>query len=189
MMGKVIPLVVLLALTAGLSLLLVSSGLKHDDPGVADPTGTEGPDPPLGDSDPTGPTGSDEGPHEPSQSALSAKIYQSPTCDCCKDYGLYLRGEGYELDVKETYLVDQIKTDLGIPEGMTSCHTIEIGGYFVEGHMPVEAIRKLMEEQPDIDGIVLPGMPDGVPGMDGNKTGPFIVYWALDGEVGEFMRI
>lgn len=83
-----------------------------------------------------------------------------------------------------------IKSRYAVPATMESCHTSVIGGYVVEGHMPIEAIEKLMSEKPDIKGIALPGMPYGAPGMPGSKDGPFVIY-ALqnDGSVTEFMRI
>ena len=73
---------------------------------------------------------------------------------------------------------------------MQSCHTTTIGNYFVEGHIPIEAIEKLMTEKPNIKGIAMPGMPSGSPGMPGAKQGPFIIYAiGNDGSVGEFMRM
>ncbi len=85
--------------------------------------------------------------------------------------------------------VDEIKDRLNIPQDMWSCHTAVIGGYFVEGHVPVAAIRKLLEEQPEIDGIALPGMPAGSPGMGGSKEEPFVIYAVADGAVKEFMTL
>jgi len=72
---------------------------------------------------------------------------------------------------------------------MQSCHTTEIGDYFVEGHVPIEAIDKLLAEKPDIDGITLPDMPAGSPGMPGVKREEFVIYSLKDGESSEFMRI
>jgi hypothetical protein len=65
--------------------------------------------------------------------------------------------------------VDEVKDRLNIPEELWGCHTSVIGDYFIEGHVPVAAIEKLLAEQPDIDGIALPGMPSGAPGMTGTK--------------------
>ncbi len=76
-----------------------------------------------------------------------------------------------------------------IPEGMESCHTAIINGYFVEGHVPVAAIKKLLEEKPNIDGIALPGMPSGSPGMPGQKNEAFHIYALSDGKSSEFMTI
>ncbi len=83
----------------------------------------------------------------------------------------------------------QVKDDLGIPEDMHSCHTTVIGEYFVEGHVPIEAVRKLLEEQPPVDGITLPGMPHGSPGMGGEKMLRFVIYSVTDGTVEEFVTL
>jgi hypothetical protein len=68
---------------------------------------------------------------------------------------------------------------------MESCHTVEIENYFVEGHVPIEAIQKLLNEKPDINGIALPGMPSGSPGMPGLKMEKFKIHQiTLDGQDG-----
>ncbi len=82
-----------------------------------------------------------------------------------------------------------IKSKYKIPQGMESCHTAVIAGYFVEGHVPMEAIEKLLSEKPDIDGIALPGMPQGSLGMSGTKTAVFKIYALSAGTVSEFMTI
>jgi hypothetical protein len=72
---------------------------------------------------------------------------------------------------------------------MQGCHTTVINEYFVEGHVPIEAVRKLLEERPLIDGIALPRMPQGSPGMGGEKTQPFVIYSITDGKVEEFVTL
>lgn len=62
-----------------------------------------------------------------------------------------------------------------VPPDMQSCHTAMIGGYVVEGHVPVEAIAKLLADKPQITGIAVPGMPGGPPGMSGPKQ-PITVH-------------
>lgn len=89
---------------------------------------------------------------------------------------MYLRAHGFPVRSVDTDSADQIKSRLGIPPDMWSCHTIDAGGYFIEGHIPVEAIEKLLVEQPRISGIALPGMPPGSPGMGGVRTGPLVIY-------------
>ena len=116
-------------------------------------------------------------------------IYSSPTCGCCAQYAVYLEEEGFQVTLERTNNVDEIKDSLGIPDDVRSCHTAVIGRYFVEGHVPVAAIAKLLEEQPEIDGIALPGMPSGSPGMLGSKEGPFVIYAVADGAVSEFMTL
>ena len=85
--------------------------------------------------------------------------------------------------------MNSIKEKYNIPYNMQSCHTTEIGDYFVEGHVPIEAVNKLLAEKPDIDGITLPDMPSGSPGMPGPKREEFIIYSLKDGEAEEFMRL
>ena len=52
---------------------------------------------------------------------------------------------------------------------MASCHTAEVDGYVIEGHVPAEAIQRLLTERPDAIGLALPGMPVDSPGMGGDS--------------------
>lgn len=99
--------------------------------------------------------------------------------------------EGYNVTVHETYDLREVKRSLKVPYSVESCHTAEIGGYVVEGHIPNEAIIKLLTEKPDIAGIGMAGMPAGSPGMPGPKTEDFVIYEIThDGERGSiFMTI
>ena len=119
------------------------------------------------------------------------KYYKSLTCGCCTLHENYLKSKT-NLDIKDFSLNDisSIKRQYGVPQELESCHTIIMGDYFVEGHIPVEAIEKLMEGKPDIKGIAMPGMPSGSPGMPGAKYGDFVIYAVNnDGSYEEFMRI
>lgn len=116
-------------------------------------------------------------------------VYRSPTCGCCVGWEESLARAGFDVESVVTDDVAAIKNDLRVPHEMRSCHTAIIGKYFIEGHVPVEAIYKLLEEQPAIDGIALPGMPQGSPGMTGEKSEPFVIYSVSDGSVDEFMTI
>ncbi len=75
---------------------------------------------------------------------------------------------------------EAIRYPIRIPGDLWACHTAVIGGYAVEGHVPVEAIDRLLAEKPQIKGIALPGMPSGSPGMPGPKTEKFIIYTISD---------
>ena len=105
-----------------------------------------------------------------------ATLYKSPQCGCCEGYAAYLRQNGFEVDVKETNDLAEISHKAGVPERFQGCHTVFIDGYVVDGHVPVNVIRKLLSERPKIAGITLPGMPQGSPGMTGLKTEPFKIY-------------
>jgi len=111
------------------------------------------------------------------ESGLETTFFKSFSCGCCGLHASYLKSKG-GLDVKVVDMADVSvkKRELNIPASMQSCHTAVIGNYFVEGHIPLEAVEKLMAEKPDIAGIAMPGMPSGSPGMTGGKTGPFIIY-------------
>lgn len=119
--------------------------------------------------------------------SLDVLLTKSPTCTCCTGHEAYLEGLGMRVKVTVSEDISAVKDVYAIPAEMRSCHTSTIGRYFVEGHVPFEAMRQLMEQRPDIDGISLPGMPSGSPGMGGALEGPLVVYAIDDGQVvGEF---
>ena len=119
------------------------------------------------------------------------KIYKSITCGCCDVYSSYVDGKTTtKVNSFNVQDPDVTKRQFGVPKEMESCHTMIIGNYFVEGHVPLEAVEKLLAEQPDIKGIAMPGMPMGSPGMVGQKSGDFVIYAVNnDGTYEEFMRI
>lgn len=120
----------------------------------------------------------------------SATIYRSPSCGCCGSYISYLEGRGYAVTTEFMKKNGQRLDRFGIPEDMASCHTMQVGPYVVEGHVPEEAIRKLLDEKPDIRGIALPGMPFGSPGMPGEKEEDFTIYrLEKDGTTSPFVVI
>ena len=73
---------------------------------------------------------------------------------------------GYQVIDKVMDDLSSLKTTEGIPGELASCHTAFVGGYFIEGHVPVASINKLLDEMPDIAGLAVPGMPLGSPGME-----------------------
>jgi len=113
---------------------------------------------------------------------IDATMYKNPQCGCCEQYAKYLRRNGFNVTVKETHDMSLISRQNGVPEKLAGCHTMLVGGYVVEGHVPVSAIKRLLSERLNIKGISLPGMPDGSPGMTGQKTEPFTIYEVSDGE-------
>ncbi|MFA4831194.1 MAG: DUF411 domain-containing protein [Patescibacteria group bacterium] len=117
-------------------------------------------------------------------------LYKSPNCGCCANHAAYLRRNDFEVEIIETNDMDAIKSENGIPGGEESCHTSVIDGYAIEGHMPVEAIEKLLAEKPDIKGIGLAEMPSGSPGMPGAKKEPFDIYsFTEDGKVNNYLKL
>lgn len=109
-----------------------------------------------------------------------ATIYKSITCGCCRVFADYLERYGIKVQRKDLPELSSVKSEYGIPQSLQSCHTTVIDDYVVEGHIPAEAIAKLLKERPQIKGIAMPGMPSGSPGMPGPKE-PFVIY-ELDGK-------
>ncbi|QEI08693.1 CopG family transcriptional regulator [Pigmentiphaga aceris] len=107
--------------------------------------------------------------------ATPAVLYKTSTCGCCTSYVTYLREQGIEVDAIDQDDLSAIKSQHGSSH-MASCHTMRIGGYTVEGHVPVAAIRKLLQEKPAIVGISVPGMPMNSPGMGPEVKGTLKVF-------------
>jgi hypothetical protein len=123
-------------------------------------------------------------------SPTQVRLYKSPQCGCCEDYAAYLRQHGFAVDAQPTYDLATISREVGVPEELDGCHISIIEDYVVEGHVPIEAIRKLLAERPPLRAITLPGMPLGSPGMAGRKEEPFTIYAVdRDGSVNVYMTI
>lgn len=120
---------------------------------------------------------------------MSITVYASPTCGCCHEYVPYLEQHGFKVKTVVTEDTNAVKERYGIPPAAWSCHTAVVGDYFVEGHVPIDAIMKLLDDQPKIDGISLPGMPLGSPGMNGEKAAPFEVVSIKDGAIQPFLSV
>ena len=117
------------------------------------------------------------------------EVFKTPSCGCCNGYVLFLEKEKFNVKQTDMRSLHTIKQKYNIPVEMQSCHTTIMGKYFIEGHVPFEAIDKLFKELPDIDGIALPGMPIGTPGMPGDKDEPYVIYQLKDGKFSVFTTI
>ncbi|WP_051078283.1 DUF411 domain-containing protein [Leeia oryzae] len=103
-------------------------------------------------------------------SPLTVDVWKSPACGCCKDWVATLTRAGFRVQLHETGNADK-RRQLGIPDSLGSCHTAQVGGYALEGHVPVTEIQRLLREKPAAIGLAVPGMPVGSPGMDGPAYG------------------
>jgi len=117
---------------------------------------------------------------------LALEVHRSPGCSCCHEWELYLQAAGWSVRAADDPGIAAFKTQYGLPESTWSCHTAVVSGYVVEGHVPIEAIEDLLATRPDIDGIALPAMPAGSPGMPGVRAGPFEILAVKDGRVSIF---
>lgn len=92
-------------------------------------------------------------------------IYMSPTCGCCAKWVDHVKAAGFETVVHEEEDMDTVKESLGVPHDVRSCHTAQVEKYLIEGHVPAEDIRKLLDRKPQGAGLAAPGMPASSPGM------------------------
>lgn len=114
---------------------------------------------------------------------IKATLFKNPGCKCCDWYADHLRSNGFDVAVVEHRSMSFIKEKFGVQEKLEGCHSTVIGDYVVEGHVPVTPIKRMLTEKPAIKGISLPGMPQGSPGMSGEKEGPFEIL-SITGEPG-----
>jgi len=93
-------------------------------------------------------------------------VYKTSTCGCCKKWVEHLQAAGFRVTAHDTSDVAGVAAHYGVPRRLSACHTALVQGYVVEGHVPVDAIERLLKEGPDIAGVAVPGMPPGSPGME-----------------------
>lgn len=116
---------------------------------------------------------------------IPMSVYKSPSCGCCQKWVDYMRSHGFDPKVQDVENIGAVKLKLGVREEFSSCHTSEIGGYVVEGHVPVETVQRMLKERPKIAGIAVPNMPAGSPGMEvpgGRKEAYNILAFTSDGK-------
>lgn len=111
-------------------------------------------------------------------SALAADltIYKSPYCGCCTAWAEQVEEAGFNVTVVEQANNHQLRKEHAVSPKLASCHTAIVDGYAIEGHVPINDIKRLLREKPALAGLAVPGMPASSPGMDvpGN-TDPYQV--------------
>jgi len=110
-------------------------------------------------------------------------VYKTEACGCCLKWVDHLESNGLDVEVVNVTSTAPTREQFGVPNKLLSCHTGTINGYWVEGHVPADLVKKLITEKPeDIRGISAPGMPMGSPGMEGpNPVQYDIVAYHADG--------
>lgn len=94
-------------------------------------------------------------------------VYMDPSCGCCGKWAEHMRENGFAVQEVTTSQMSLVKSEAGVPPALGSCHTAQVGGYVIEGHVPASDVRRLLAEKPALMGISAPGMPLGSPGMEG----------------------
>ena len=112
-------------------------------------------------------------------------VTKDPTCGCCTGWTEHVRAAGFPTDVVETNELSRVKARLGVPRDLAACHTAEVDGYLIEGHVPATTIKRLLTERPNVKGIAVRGMPVGSPGMEVDGAEPEtydVIAFGPDGE-------
>ena len=120
----------------------------------------------------TGQTGRESKP-----APVAMQVYKTPTCGCCAKWVEHVKLAGFAPQVHDMPDVSPMKAKVGLPPGLQSCHTALVGGYIIEGHVPVDLVQRLLTEKPKVAGLAVPGMPVGSPGMEmGDRKDPYDVF-------------
>ena len=117
------------------------------------------------------------------ESVYAIDVYHSPTCGCCKGWIEHLEDHNFSVNSIEMHDVSPIKQKLGVPAQGASCHTAVVNGLVVEGHVPAQDIKTLLNQKTHNTRLLtVPGMPSGGPGMDmpGARKDAFKVYAVSD---------
>ncbi len=99
--------------------------------------------------------------------STALQVWKDPWCGCCTGWARHMTSAGYDVTVEVREDMEALKDRLGVPERLRSCHTGEMAGYVLEGHVPAMAARRLLNLRPTVRGLAVPGMPMGSPGMEG----------------------
>ena len=127
---------------------------------------------------------------ERTSAPIAITVYKTPTCGCCKEWVAHLAKNGFAPTVHDLDDLTQIRSSLGLPRALESCHTAVIGRYVIEGHVPADLIKKLVRESPTtIVGLAVPGMVQGSPGMETGPKEPYdVIAFTRDGKTSVYAR-
>lgn len=106
-------------------------------------------------------------------------VYKSASCGCCSQWVEHARANGFTVREVNTDDLNTVKREMGIPPRLASCHTVVVGSFVVEGHVPADDIKKLLRDRPAVRGLAVPGMPIGSPGMEQGPPSQYERYDVL----------
>jgi len=108
-------------------------------------------------------------------SADTIHVYKTPWCGCCGAWADHMKGLGYTIETTELDDLAALRRQAAVPAGVEGCHLAVVDGYILEGHVPPQAIDKLLAERPKVHGIAVPGMPRGSIGMGNDPRAQYDV--------------
>ncbi len=114
-------------------------------------------------------------------------VWESPSCGCCGNWVKHMENAGFKVKTENVANLDMVKKLAGIPKNLQSCHTSTVGGYKVEGHVPAADVKRLLKLRSKVEGIAVPGMPSGSPGMENGQHDPYhVLSFTSDGKTQVF---
>lgn len=102
-------------------------------------------------------------------------VHKDPNCGCCHLWADAMKAAGFDVRLDDVEDLAPIKARLGVPGDVEGCHTAEIEGYFLEGHVPLSSVRRMLDERPPIKGLAVAGMPSGSLGMGNDPMASYDV--------------
>ena len=117
-------------------------------------------------------------------------VHRVKTCGCCGKWIEHLKAAGFTVtdNIRETR--EGAPGRDRVPEQLRSCHTAAAGGYIIEGHVPADVIRDLLQKRPDVEGLAVAGMPAGSPGMESPNPVPYeVIAFDKAGRTSVFARV
>ena len=116
-------------------------------------------------------------------------MYKDPGCECCVRWIKHLSANGFVATARDSTDMASVKRTMGVPDELQSCHTAVVRKYVIEGHVPADAIKKLLAENLAVMGLAVPGMPMGSPGMEGATKQPYnVLAFERDGKTRVYMK-
>ena len=117
------------------------------------------------------------------------EVYKSESCGCCTKWVDHLRANGFTVRAQNVPEPAAYRIRLGVPEHLGSCHSATVAGYALEGHVPAREIKRLLAERPKAQGLAVPAMPLGSPGMESPRSDPYeVLLFHKDGRTSTYAR-
>ena len=100
------------------------------------------------------------------QKAPTVMVFKTASCGCCSKWVDHMKAAGFQLKVQDVEDIAAVKSRLGVAADISSCHTSQVDGYVIEGHVPAADIKKFILKKSSALGLAVPGMPTNSPGME-----------------------
>jgi hypothetical protein len=125
----------------------------------------------------------------PRPKAEHVTVYRVASCQCCGRWADHLKASGFEVTVHVVENRDDAPPRARVPAQLRSCHTATVAGYVVEGHVPADVVKELLRQRPPVEGLAVPGMPLGSPGMESPTPEPYeVIAFDASGRTSVFAR-